>query len=205
MRRRPLGQRSRRRERTGDRPAPTSTSAAKPAGTEAAPRERAGEGSSPASPSPRDRTAERYARGRAKDAAVRAQLEPLAEGERPGAVTVAAVVALVLALANVGAYAAGARVRGDSNGVVGILVFAALMLTAAWGMWRAKYWAVLGFQALLGVTIGIAALSLAVASNVEALVLCLAIIAGAGFLFYKLVRAMARIQMPERRPPDHVG
>jgi hypothetical protein len=200
-----LGQRSRRRERTGDRPAPTSTSAAKPAGTEAAPRERAGEGSSPASPSPRDRTAERYARGRAKDAAVRAQLEPLAEGERPGAVTVAAVVALVLALANVGAYAAGARVRGDSNSIVGILVFAALMLTAAWGMWRAKYWAVLGFQALLGVTIGIAALSLAVASNVEALVLCLAIIAGAGFLFYKLVRAMARIQMPERRPPDHVG
>jgi len=149
--------------------------------------------------------ADRYARGRAKDAAVRAQLEPLAEGERPAAVTVAAITALVLAVANVGAYAAGARVRGDSNSIVGILLFAGLMLTAAWGMWRAKYWAVLGFEALLGVTIGVAALSLTVASNVEALVLCAAIIAGAGFLFYKLIRAMARIQMPERRPRDHVG
>ncbi len=164
--------------------------------------ERSGED---AGTSPHDRMAQRYARGRAKDAAVRARLEPLAEGERPGAVTVAAIIALLLAVANIGAYAAGERVRGDSDSIVGILIFAGLMLTAAWGMWRTKYWAVLGFEALLGLTMGVAALSLTVASNLEALVLCGAIIGGAGFLFYKLIRAMARIQMGERRPQDHVG
>jgi hypothetical protein len=72
-------------------------------------------------------------------------------------------------------------------------------------MWRTRYWAVLGFEALLGITIVIAALSLAVASNVQAVLLCVAIIVPAGVLFYRLVRAMARIQMPtspsQRRPP----
>ena len=58
-----------------------------------------------------------------------------------------------------------------------------------------------GFEALLGVSILIAALSLTVASNWQAVVLCLGTIAIAGPLFYKLVRAMARIQMPSRRPP----
>ena len=75
------------------------------------------------------------------------------------------------------------------------------MVAAAVGMWRTRYWAVLGFEALLGVSILIAALSLTVASNWQAVVLCLGTIAIAGPLFYKLVRAMARIQMPSRRPP----
>ena len=41
---------------------------------------------------------------------------------------------------------------------------------------------------------------LAVASNVLAVVLCVAVIVPGGFLFWKLIRAMARIQMPTRRP-----
>ena len=41
-----------------------------------------------------------YARGRAKDDAARAALKPLGEGERPLAVTIAGVVALVFGLAN---------------------------------------------------------------------------------------------------------
>ena len=41
-----------------------------------------------------------YARGREKDEAARAALKPLREGERPRAVTVAGVLALVLGLAN---------------------------------------------------------------------------------------------------------
>jgi uncharacterized iron-regulated membrane protein len=42
-----------------------------------------------------------------------------------------------------------------------------------------------------------------VASNVAAAVFCLAIIGLGGWLFWKLVRALARLQMPERRarPP----
>ena len=39
------------------------------------------------------------------------------------------------------------------------------MLVAASGMWQAKYWAVLGFQALLGVSIVFVFLALLVASN----------------------------------------
>jgi hypothetical protein len=73
------------------------------------------------------------------------------------------------------------------------------MLAAAWGMWNLKYWAVLGFQALLAVTIIIAALSLAVASNLAAVALCLAIVVPGSWLFWKLVRVLARLQMPERR------
>ena len=37
------------------------------------------------------------------------------------------------------------------------------MLTAAWGMWRVRYWAVLGMQALLGLLIVILSLVLVTA------------------------------------------
>src|SRR5919202_1747349 len=80
----------------------------------------------------------------------------------------------------------------------GVAVFAVLMLGAAWGMWRRRYWAVLGFEALLAITVAIAALSLLVASNAAAVVLCLVILAVGGWLFWKLVRVMARLQAPER-------
>jgi aspartokinase-like uncharacterized kinase len=49
------------------------------------------------------------------------------------------------------------------------------------------------------VTIIIAALSLAVASNLTAVALCLVIVVPGGWLFWKLVRVLARLQMPERR------
>jgi len=134
-----------------------------------------------------------------RNAEIRAQLQPLAEGERPGAVTVAAIVAAALAALVVVGYVAGARVGGRGT-LAGALGIAAVLLLAAWGMWRARYWAVLGFEALLAFQILIAALSLLVASNVWAALLCLAVIGFGGWLFWKLIRAMARIQMPERRP-----
>jgi hypothetical protein len=65
-------------------------------------------------------------------------------------------------------------------------------------MWRAQYWAVIGFEVLLGVLLVFAALSLMLASNVQGAVLALAVIALAGPLFWFLIRAMARIQLPER-------
>ena len=49
-----------------------------------------------------------------------------------------------------------------------MLLFAAIMLVAAWGIWTQRYWAVLGFQSLLAITLVVAALSLMVASNVAA-------------------------------------
>jgi uncharacterized membrane protein (DUF2068 family) len=96
-------------------------------------------------------------------------------------------------------YAAGTDVRGKSPSAAGAIAFAVLMLVDAWGMWNLRYWAVLGFQALLAVTIIIAALSLAVASNLLAVALCLVIIVPGSWLFWKLVRVLARLQMPQRR------
>jgi hypothetical protein len=134
-----------------------------------------------------------------RNEAIRAQLRPLAEGERPGAVTAGAIVAALLAVLVVVGYAVGARVGGEGT-LAGALVLGAILLVAAWGMWNVRYWAVLGFEALIAFQVIVAALSLLVASNVWAAVLCLAVILLGGWLFWKLVRAMARIQMPERRP-----
>ena len=61
-----------------------------------------------------------------------------------------------------------------------------------------KYWAVLGFEVLLGVLVVSAALSLMLASNLRAALLSLAVIVISGPLFWLLIRVMARIQMPER-------
>jgi hypothetical protein len=145
-----------------------------------------------------------YARGRARDEEARRKLKPLAPGERPRAVTLAAILAAALGLANVALVVAGYEVEG-SGSTAGALVFAALMAVAAVGLWRVRYWAVLGFEALLGIAIIFSALSLMVASNAMAVLLCVAIIAIAGPLFWFLIRVMARIQLPSRRPQEPVG
>jgi hypothetical protein len=146
-----------------------------------------------------------YARGRVKDEAARAALQPLAPGERPLAVTIAAVVAALIAVANVALVIAGYELEDGSRPTGGALLFAAIMAAAAIGMWQRRYWAVLGFEALLGIAIVFAALSLMVASNVVAVLLCVGIIALASPLFWFLIRAMARIQLPVRRPQDPVS
>jgi len=146
-----------------------------------------------------------YARGRQRDEAARAALKPLAPGERPVAVTIAAVTAAVLGIANVALFAAGYEVENSEQSAVGVLIFAGLMAAAAVGMWQCRYWAVLGFEALLGIAIVFAAISLMVASNLVAVLLCVGIIATASPLFWFLIRAMARIQLPVRRPEDPVS
>jgi len=160
-------------------------------------RRRERQGDAPSTPAP----SARPSRSEQRNAEARARLKPLAPGERPGAVTAAAALALLLAVGNIVFLIAGVKVGGKQPAIGGVVAFSALMVAAAVGMWRTRYWAVLGFEALLGVTILIAALSLAVASNWEAVVLCVGTIAVCGPLFYKLVRSMARIQMPHRRPP----
>ena len=147
----------------------------------------------PAGPpaSRRERTAQR-------EAEARAALRPLAPGERPATLVVATVVALVLAGLVLAGFLTGTHLGGKKAGVGAFLMFEAILLAAAFGLWHARYWAVLGFQALLAFQVIIAALSLAVASNLLAVGLCLAIILGGGWLFWKLVRIMGRIQMPQR-------
>ena len=148
------------------------------------------------------RERQRRVRGEAADELARAELEPLAPGETPTAVKVAAAIAALIAFANLGFLAAGVEVRGEEPKPAGVVAFSLLMLVAAVFMLKRSYWAVLGFQALLALTCIVAGLSLLVASNLYGAVLSVGILLGAGTLFWFLVRAMARIQMPQR--PDKV-
>jgi hypothetical protein len=139
-----------------------------------------------------------YARSRERTDQVRASLKPLAPGERPRAVTIAAFVAALIAVANLALLLTGWEVSGQEPSVSGTLIFCAVMVIAAVGMWHRQYWAVLGFEMLLGVALVGTALSLLRASNLEAIALCFGIFAVCGPLFWFLIRAMARLQMPSR-------
>ena len=145
-----------------------------------------------------ERIARGYARGRQKDAEARAKLVPLAPGERPVAVTVAAVVAAVLGAATIVIWAAGVDPGNGRPTPLSAIVFSGVMFTAAYFLWRRRYWAVLAFQALLGITLLQGVLRLLFASNVLAVVLSLVGLTLGGLLFWKLVRAMARLQLTER-------
>ena len=143
-----------------------------------------------------------YARSRAKDEEARAALRPLRPGERPTAVTVGAIAATVLAVANLVAlafgYNAGEDTLSPGSEVTGSILTTLVVGLVAYGMWRARYWGVLGMQTLLALTLVISSLALLFANSVWAALLLVIIIAAAGTLFWFLIKAMARIQMPER-------
>jgi hypothetical protein len=138
-------------------------------------------------------------RSELKNDAARAKLVPLREGERPTAVTVAAALAAALVVANLALALGGYKIQGHKSSIPGALVFTGLLGAMAWGLWRARYWAVLGMEALLGITMMLFALALPFASNVRAVVVSIAVLVPSALLFWFLIRAMARIQMPERR------
>ena len=102
-----------------------------------------------------------YARSEERNAALRAGLTPLAPGERPLALTVAAALAAALAVVNLAALVLGVEVDGRRPSVLAVVLFGGLMLAAAWG-------------------------------------LCAAILLGGGWLFWKLIRVMGRLQAPQR-------
>lgn len=132
----------------------------------------------------------------------RAQLKPLAAGERPAAVTAGAIVSALLAIVfTVSAVlaAAGVEVGGREPEPVPIAFFAAVLWLMAWGMYRARYWAVLGFQMILVLTMLASALGLVQVATILQALGTTVLLLGSGALFYFLIRAMARIQMPE--PP----
>src|SRR6185436_3837754 len=139
---------------------------------------------------------------RAKNDAARAALKPLRPGERPTAVTVGAIAAVVLAAANVVAMIAGwDNLGGDTDegrAAAFTILWSGILLVIAWGMWRSRYWAVLGMQTLLGITLILASLSLISAGSAGAALILVVILAATGTLFWFMVKAMARIQMPER-------
>ena len=92
-------------------------------------------------------------RAEARNAEARATLEPLERGERPRPVTVGAVISAVIAViftaSAVVAAIGSVEISGDEPSPVPLAAFAAVLWMMAWGMWKARYWAVLGFQMLL--------------------------------------------------------
>jgi len=123
-------------------------------------------------------------------------LEPLREGERPVALVVATAVCGLLALAViVGALTLHGVSRHGGSLPAGLFLGGVLAALAV-GMHRRRYWAVLSFEALLAFQIIVTSLALVVSSTIAAAAACLLSIALAGWLFWKLVRVMGRIQAP---------
>lgn len=133
-----------------------------------------------------------YARAEEKNQATREALEPLQPGERPG-ILVAAVVWIVV-IAVVMTYNAIAS-NGLSNGSrVGNGVMVVLIAVAAFGTWRLEYWAILGTQTLLALTLVSLVLAAMVVTNLWLVLLAVVGALVSGYLFYKMVKVMARVQ-----------
>ncbi len=129
-----------------------------------------------------------------RDALARAQLAPLGADERPPALLVAIGVCIVLAVGVlVGALSVHDLSRHGGS-LPGALLLAGVLLALALGMYRRRYLAVLGFEALLAFQILVTSLALVVAATFAAAGLCLLAIGLAGWLFWKLIRVMGRIQ-----------
>ena len=152
-----------------------------------------------ASPTPRERMERGYAKAEVRNQEAREALEPLAEGERPTVVTIGAIVSALIAISIVIGYVAGTEVDGEKPPFVQVLAPALLTGTMAWGMWRARYWAVLGFQLILVLLIFSSFYGLVVGASTATQFLGTGgLLVLAGVFFYFMVKAMARIQMPTR-------
>ena len=144
-----------------------------------------------------------YARAEERNREAREALVPLREDERPLVVTIGAVLSALLVVSMWAGYLAGVEVDGERPNIVQVAAPSLLIGVMAWGMWRARYWAVLGFQTLLlfllmGASWGLATRAASVA-QIAGTTLVLAI---AGSLFYFMIKALARIQMPHRAPRE---
>jgi hypothetical protein len=155
-------------------------------------------------PAPRTPTGQAPPPGRseARNAAVRATLTPLAPGERPWPLKIAALIALLIGASDLVVVLINGKfdVGGAHTGASGVILFSVVMIVCAWGMWQLRYWAVLGFQAILVFVILFFSLLLARAANVLAVVAGVVVVGGSGYLFFKLVRVLSRLQMP--KPPS---
>jgi hypothetical protein len=132
------------------------------------------------------------------DADVPAALQPLGEHERPAPLLVAVAVAAALAVGICISVATVHDLARHGGSLPGGLFLAGVLFLLAWGMYQHRYWAVLGFEALLAFQIIVTSLALIVAETLLAAGLCLLSICLAGWLFWKLVRVMGRIQAGER-------
>jgi hypothetical protein len=152
-----------------------------------------------ASTTPRERMERGYAKAEVRNQETREALEPLTDGERPTVVTVGAIVTALITISIVVGWLTGTEVNGEKPRFVQALAPALLMGVMSWGMWRARYWAVLGFQLILVFLIFSAVYGLALqAATIPQILATLALLIISGTFFWRMVKAMARIQMPTR-------
>jgi hypothetical protein len=152
----------------------------------------------PAPPPPQpDFSATYRSRSEARNAAARATLTPLTPGERPWPLLVAIGLTALAGGSQLILFLIGVKVQGHKVPPSSLVLFVVLLVCAA-GMWRLWYQAVLAFMVLLALVICAFALLLVEASNLLGVVVGLAIVFGGGFLFWKLVRVLGRLQAPQR-------
>ena len=133
---------------------------------------------------------------------LRATLEPLGEDERPPALLVAIAVCILLALAVILGATTVHNLSRRGGSLPGGAFLAIVLLLLALGMYRRRYWSVLGFEALLAFQIIVTSLALVVASTIVAAAICMVGVGLGGWLFWKLVRVMGRIQAGEQEPQE---
>jgi hypothetical protein len=154
-------------------------------------------------PTPQERMRAGYAKGEIRNQEAREALVPLAEGERPPVVTFGAILAALIAISIVVTYAAGVKVNGSTPHLTTVAAPALIMGALAWGMWKGRYWAAICFQVVLVFLIFTSVYGLLVeATSITEFAVTVGLLAVSGTLFWLMVKAMARIQMAERLPPQ---
>jgi hypothetical protein len=138
------------------------------------------------------------ARGEARNAEAREHLVPLAPGERPWPILAGVGLCAAAAVLNLILWLAGTKIGGKPPSATEMLAFTLIMTICAVGMWVLWYQAVLAFMVLLAIVIVLFSLFLIEASNILGFVVAVAFIGGGGYLFWKLVGVLSRLQMPAR-------
>ena len=133
-----------------------------------------------------------------RDELARAALSPLGEHEWPASLRIAIAVCLVLAVGVIAGAASVHDLSKHGGSLPGAALLAVVLVLLAQGMYRRRYWAVLGFEALLAFQIIVTSLALVVASTLLAGAICLLSVLLGGWLFWKLIRVMGRVQAGER-------
>jgi hypothetical protein len=139
-----------------------------------------------------------------RDEQARAELEPLGPNERPPALLVAVGVAGLLAVAVLVGGLTIHNLSRHGGSLPGAIFLSAILAALALGMYRRRYFAVLGFEALLALQIILSSLALIIATTLLAAGEYVLALGLGGWLFWKLVRVMGRIQAGEHRDaPGH--
>ena len=79
--------------------------------------------------------------------------------------TISAVISAIVCASIVIGYGAGVEIDGERPNIAQVIAPLVIFGVMAWGLWNARYWAVLGFQTVLLFALIGASLSLVLASE----------------------------------------